>query len=95
MAMRVLGVGGDIWNLDDRTIEDRPPCYTEWTREHRVELSDGLNSLGWVIMVRDKVDQFSVELIDGTRLTVAQLHCALRDHVEHRPDIGRRAANDA
>jgi len=71
MAACVLGVGGHIWNLDDRSIEDRPACYAEWTRGEREDLSEGFHSLGWVIIVRYKVDQFSVELIDGTILAVA------------------------
>jgi len=45
--------------------------------------------------VRDKVDQVPVELIDRPRTSVAELHRALGDHLEDRPDIGRRSTNDA
>jgi hypothetical protein len=46
-------------------------------------------------MVRDKVDLLAVELIDRPRTPVAQLHGALGDHVEDRPDIRGRPADDA
>jgi hypothetical protein len=45
-------------------------------------------------VVRHEVEELAVELVDKAELALAKPRRALGNHVEHRLDVGRRAADD-
>ena len=93
--MLVLRIELDIGYVDNRALEDRPPCPEGpgWARReyamHRLE------GFGGEVVLGDQMEQLAVELEERAEESVAQPHGASDDRVEDRLHVGLRPADDA
>src|SRR5262249_50842685 len=59
-----------------------------------IRASIHLEHLGGEAVVRHEVEELAVEPVDKTELALTELRRALRNHVEHRLGVHRRATDD-
>ena len=84
----ILRVGLDVRNLGKGQVLDGAADRGLATRRQRKVSFVRDRALGAQPVVGHEVDAFAVELENRAELAVAQLHRALRDHVEHRLRVG-------
>ncbi len=92
--MLVLGIDLDVGDVDNRALEDRPPCEDGpgWARrKYAAQLLEGF---GGVVVLSDRMDQLAIELKERAEEAAAQSHGASDDRVEDRLHIGLRLADD-
>ena len=89
----ILRVFSHVADLGDGTSKDRPPRDLRAARAHRVRAPQDLEHLGGDV-VRRQMQLLAIEPMQDTEACVAQLLGASDDRIEHRLDVGRRAADD-
>src|SRR6185295_2648124 len=84
----------DIGYVDYRALQDRPAGPEAPAGGRRVQSSHLLEGFWGEVVAGHMMDQLAVEPNEPAEESVAQLHGALDDRVEHRLHVGRRAADD-
>src|SRR6266478_5625679 len=85
----------DLGYVNDRALEDCPSCHQRpgWARwEDATHL---LESFGGDVVPGNMLDQLAIELKEPAEEATAEPDGALRNRVEHRLNVGRRAGDDA
>jgi hypothetical protein len=78
----------DVWDVDHRALQDRPPSPERPGWERREYAVRCLESFGGEVVLGDTVEQFAVELKERAEESVAQPHGAPDDRVEDWLDVG-------
>src|SRR5262249_16084817 len=92
-AMPVLRVRVEIWDVFDGATVDRPGRPTAPARRHGTAALHCLDALGPEPIVGYEVEKLPVEPKEVAELSLAESPRALRDRVEHRLDVRRRAGD--
>src|SRR5262249_35113514 len=93
--MLILRIDLDIGYVDNCAFEDRPTVQKGSRRARRVYTTYRLEGFGRVVVLRDLVHQFAVELIERAEESVAQPHGASDDRVEDGLQVCGRARDHA
>src|SRR5262249_21705042 len=90
----VVGIRVGIRNLYETSFEYGACCRSPsaWRCGPRAPVH--LEHLGGKTVVRHEVEELAVEPVHKAVLAIAEPPSALGDHVEHRLDVARRAADD-
>src|SRR3990172_3784784 len=91
--MLVLRIDLDVGYVDNRALEDRPPCPEGPRWPHREYSTHLLEGFGGEVVLGDMAEQLAVELKERPEESVAQPHGASNDRVEDRLDVGLRLAD--
>ena len=91
--MLIFRVVSHVRDLGDGARKDRPPRDLRAARAHWVRAPQDLEHLGGDV-VRRQMQLLAIEPMQDTEACVAQLLGASDDRIEHRLDVGRRAADD-
>src|SRR5215831_7878147 len=91
----------DVWivvvirDLHDRCRKDASRRRTRAARSLRESLADGFDFFGRTAVLGGEVDQLTVEPMNSRQIRAAEQRRRLRDCIEDRLDIRRRARDDA
>src|SRR5262249_48425459 len=87
-SMLILGFDLNIGYVDNRTLQDRPPCPKSPGGTRREHALRRLAGFGSVVVLGDMMEQLTVELKECPEESVAQRYGASDDRVEHRLGVG-------
>ena len=89
IRLAVFSVLEDVWNVDDRPVEDGAGGSPGAVRRRGREPSRDGECLRWVAMMSNKVNQATFESVDGRPRCRAKAPCALGDGIENWRHIRR------